>query len=713
MNRPFNISARIASVMGSLAFACMQASGEVSRSEVSGLNASSFAGVRKILFLGNSITRHGPYPAIGWTNNWGMAASALEKDYVHVVQSAVAELTGAVPDIMIQSGAPFERGYTNYNVEAEFADAFAFAPDLFVLAIGENVPAFTSEEQITQFKDGVARIINGVRAQSQPIVVVRSCFWANATKDLALSQVSRQAGAIFVNIGALGADESNLARSEPTFSDPIYNTINTHPGDKGMSEIANAIVQAVLLQEPGVADNFEYVGEGYGTTNGYENMPISAYKCQPYGESGEFTNHLWLAEANDFSKLVEDTSSYAGSVRPLAGSTAALALNIDTGGKTLVRTANNNATFDYSENPIYLDTLVKFTTSEETPMISDPTVKAAVFVDTNLHLWAYHGVGGAGQNVTNSDTGLVVSTNDWHRLTIELGRLSGSADYAFRIYVDQTLVSCAAGMDDFAVSPGPWFWSASNDPSFREVAFKGRGMLDELVVTDVEPNLGMSAILLTLSFESAQVRVSTNGVPINNHGLVPDGSQIVINAYPWYEITSGGALFTGGATTNTVAGTTMITTINGTVTGDAGATNTIISAAYSQSAAIATGLGRAVPADRVATWAITNSLTTLDGDMLDDYLMNVDAGTNPTLFIDSITVAGTEATIVIKATGGVDLQTINGIVNVWTTADLTDAFVSSGPTYVTATTGTQMTVVVPSAAGTFIKATVDVIDQTP
>lgn len=702
MNRPINMSVRIASVIGGLAFACM-------RCEGSDLNSSTFTGVRKILFLGNSITRHGPNPAIGWTNDWGMAASAQEKDYVHVVQSAVAELTGSVPDILIQSGVGFERGYTNFNVEAEFADAFAFAPDLFVLAIGENVPAFTSEEQKAQFKDGVARIINGVRSKSHPIVVVRSCFWASATKDLALSQVSQQAGAIFVNIGALGTDESNYARSERYYENA---GVGAHPGDKGMSEIANAIVQAVLSQKPGVADNFEYVGEGYGTTNGYVNMPIGAYKCQPYGENNEFTNRQWLAAANDFSKLVEDPSAYAGSPRPLPGSPTALALDVDTGGKTLVRTVNNNVAADFSENPIYLDMLVKFTPSPDHPTISDPTVKAAVFMDTNLHLWVCHGVDGPGQNVTNSDTGLVISTNDWHRLTIKLGKFSDSSDdYAFKIYVDATVVSCAAGMDDFTFSPGPWFWSAANDSSFKEVAFKGRGMLDELLVTDSEP--GIYPIFLTLSFEPEQVMVSLYGDPINNDALVPDGSQIVINARPWYEITSGGALFTGGDTTNTVAGTTMITAINGTVAGGAGGTNTITSSAYSQTASIATGLGSAAPADKVAAWALTNSLTTLDSDMLDDYLMNVDAGTNPTLYIDSITVAGTDATILIKATGGVDLQTINGVVNVWTTDDLTKGFVSSGPTYVTATTGTQITVVVPRAAGTFIKATVDVIDLTP
>lgn len=237
-------------VFSGLAFACAQAAEEGGQATFS-----------KILFLGNSITLHGPAPEIGWTNNWGMAASAESKDYVHLVTAAVAAQTGTEPAILVRNIADFERAYTTCDVETQLADVFAFQPDLFVLAIGENVPELASEEQVNQFKTAVLRIVNGVLAQnSQATVIVRSSFWANAAKDAALSQVSQQTGAVFVNIGALGADLSNHASSETAYPPSALAIIGTHPGDKGMAAIASAIQQAFLPQvsSTGTAQDFGY-----------------------------------------------------------------------------------------------------------------------------------------------------------------------------------------------------------------------------------------------------------------------------------------------------------------------------------------------------------------------------------------------------------------------------------------------------------------------
>ena len=46
---------------------------------------------RKVLFVGNSITKHAPAPTIGWYGDWGMAASKKENDYVHLIMKKLDE----------------------------------------------------------------------------------------------------------------------------------------------------------------------------------------------------------------------------------------------------------------------------------------------------------------------------------------------------------------------------------------------------------------------------------------------------------------------------------------------------------------------------------------------------------------------------------------------------------------------------------------------
>ena len=54
----------------------------------------------KILFVGNSISRHAPKPEVGWTGDWGMAASEAEKDYLHLIVAKIKEKSFATSPSM-------------------------------------------------------------------------------------------------------------------------------------------------------------------------------------------------------------------------------------------------------------------------------------------------------------------------------------------------------------------------------------------------------------------------------------------------------------------------------------------------------------------------------------------------------------------------------------------------------------------------------------
>ncbi len=205
-------------------------------------NAPTAGAYHKVLFLGNSITRHGPKADIDWAGNWGMAASAESKDYVHLVTKALAAKTGTAPEVMVNNIADFERAYAGYDIAGKMKAALEFGADLVILAIGENVPAFKSAEEKEQFTARVSALLKDLKSRSAPTVVVRSCFWKNRDKDEALKQACDSVGGIFVDISALSGDEGNYARSERPFK---HQGVANHPGDKGMQAIADALVKAV------------------------------------------------------------------------------------------------------------------------------------------------------------------------------------------------------------------------------------------------------------------------------------------------------------------------------------------------------------------------------------------------------------------------------------------------------------------------------------
>ncbi len=201
---------------------------------------------RKVLFLGNSITKHGPKADIGWSGNWGMAASAEAKDYVHLVTQGLTAKVGFAPETMVKNIADFERAHVGYDIAGKLREAIDFKADLIILAISENVPALKTPEEQAAFQESVTKLLTALKAGRQPVMLVRSCFWKNSAKDQALQKASLTAGGKFVDIGALSGDESNFARSERSFK---HAGVANHPGDKGMSAIAAALLKAIATKK--------------------------------------------------------------------------------------------------------------------------------------------------------------------------------------------------------------------------------------------------------------------------------------------------------------------------------------------------------------------------------------------------------------------------------------------------------------------------------
>lgn len=143
---------------------------------------------------------------------------------------------------MVANIADFERQFESYDIASGLKKELAFKPDLVVVAIGENVPALASEQAKATFKASITKLLRTLKQNSNPVIVVRSCFWPDRAKDNILEQACKEAGGIFVDIGALGKDEANFAHSERQFA---HAGVAAHPGDKGMRPIADAILNAL------------------------------------------------------------------------------------------------------------------------------------------------------------------------------------------------------------------------------------------------------------------------------------------------------------------------------------------------------------------------------------------------------------------------------------------------------------------------------------
>jgi len=191
----------------------------------------------RILFAGNSITLHGVLTEIGWNVEWGMAASAKEKDYVHRIMSAVRK---EQPDaaFCICQVAEWECKYQNGALtNALYEQARNFEADVIVMRFIENCPA--KEFDKTVFKNELGKLLDYLNGTGKAKIIMTTGFWRHPG-DEAIVEYAKEKNLPLVELGDLGDDDAMKALG--LFE---HNGIANHPGDLGMEKIAERIFEVI------------------------------------------------------------------------------------------------------------------------------------------------------------------------------------------------------------------------------------------------------------------------------------------------------------------------------------------------------------------------------------------------------------------------------------------------------------------------------------
>ena len=194
--------------------------------------------VSRLLVLGNSVTQHGPLKSVSWEHNWGMAASAADKDFAHLLRGHLARASGGAVELRVKNIAGFERNLMAYDLAAELREELAYGPTVIVVAIGRNAKEPGTPEEKANYRAAYLHLLKTLREKSQARVVVRSEFWAEPAKEAEVRQACEAAGVLYVDIGGPAGDAANLGSAERQYE---HAGVGGHPGDKGMQVIADRL----------------------------------------------------------------------------------------------------------------------------------------------------------------------------------------------------------------------------------------------------------------------------------------------------------------------------------------------------------------------------------------------------------------------------------------------------------------------------------------
>ena len=187
----------------------------------------------RILFVGNSITRHGKKPEIGWDRECGMAASSADNDYVHLVLKKIMKYDKH-PAWCIAQVADFERTFFEHDASYGYSLAAEFKPDIVIMFFGANVSRDydTMENPPKPFFEAFEDMRNLLSNNGKAKVYISEGFYIRPVLDAEKKAVAEKYGDTFISMDDIRTREDSHGQ---------FN----HPGDLGMELIADRFFEAI------------------------------------------------------------------------------------------------------------------------------------------------------------------------------------------------------------------------------------------------------------------------------------------------------------------------------------------------------------------------------------------------------------------------------------------------------------------------------------
>jgi hypothetical protein len=204
--------------------------------------------VKKVLALGNSITRH-PITSFWW-GDWGMAATERSKDWVHQLQSHLqTKWQNAIVNAL--NIATFETNPLTYN----FSDLDVYLTsdvDVVIIKLGENV------SNLNDYSLKFPLLINYIWSKVPTCdIIIGGMSWSNIERETMMEQVASDKGIPFIDFSYMWNNSQYVSTLDTLVygDDLVWHKISdggdiapgvaAHPNDYAHQIIANSFAKVL------------------------------------------------------------------------------------------------------------------------------------------------------------------------------------------------------------------------------------------------------------------------------------------------------------------------------------------------------------------------------------------------------------------------------------------------------------------------------------